>query len=57
MLEQKFKTGDIVELKSGSPKMTIEDVQESNEYVDCAWFDGNTLKRGTFIVDVLKRSI
>lgn len=57
MSEQKFKTGDIVELKSGSPKMTIEDVQESNEYVDCVWFDGNVLKRDTFVVGVLKKSI
>lgn len=36
-----FKPGDIVELKSGSPKMTV--VMVSNEgNVWCTWYDFNT---------------
>ncbi len=41
-----LKIGDIVVLKSGSPKMTIEDIGEYT-YVQkalCTWFDGNKKK-------------
>jgi uncharacterized protein YodC (DUF2158 family) len=32
-----FKNGDIVKLKSGGPKMTVNG-EEVNGYVECMWF-------------------
>lgn len=36
----KFNIGDVVYLKSGSPAMTITEVNNAN-YVWCMWFDKN----------------
>lgn len=47
-----FKTGDIVQLKSGGPKMTVESAR-GREY-NCQWFAGNKLERGYFQHDSLK---
>jgi uncharacterized protein YodC (DUF2158 family) len=41
MAESKFKTGDIVKLKSGGPKMTVVNADEYNATL--AWFDTNHL--------------
>ena len=63
-----MNTGDIVQLKSGGPKMTIQraigsdtsnfGLKAADEYlkmrgftegdVICQWFEGNTLRDGTF---------
>lgn len=67
-VEQKFKVGDIVTLKSGSPKMTISkldlklriggtnsgkfDVFTGN--VDCQWFVETTINTATFNQDSLE---
>lgn len=49
-----MKKGDVVQLKSGSLKMTIEDVKEEG-YVICMWFDGQgDLKREKFHKDLLR---
>lgn len=51
MSENKFKPGDIVQLNSGGPKMTII---EKNEYprnmniYECQWFSGAKLNNGDF---------
>ncbi len=36
-----IKAGDVVQLKSGSPKMTVERVEQSEvpPYAVCSWFD------------------
>ena len=34
----KFKAGDVVELKSGSPAMTVSNPNAVNGLVDCTWF-------------------
>lgn len=41
--ESKFKVGDIVELKSGGPEMTVSWIGESfgSLKVQCEWFLGN----------------
>nr|WP_319572787.1 DUF2158 domain-containing protein [uncultured Draconibacterium sp.] len=60
-----FKQGDVVILKSGGPKMTIENYHEfvgfnsssvSDHLVDCTWFDNEgTLQSRTFEQDALKK--
>jgi uncharacterized protein YodC (DUF2158 family) len=49
------KTGDIVRLKSGGPKMTVERTISQTDYVevDCAWFDGGPLQHGRFRPEML----
>jgi uncharacterized protein YodC (DUF2158 family) len=44
-----FQPGDIVQLKSGGPRMTVEhfDPGSGNEY-ECQWFDGGALQSGFF---------
>lgn len=55
MSEQKFKTGDVVYLKSGGPKMTIT-TYEPVDGVDviCTWFNNNELIEKSFNQEVLK---
>ena len=42
-----FKEGDIVQLKSGSPKMTVL-VLEVTDWIICQWFSGSKLQKGRF---------
>jgi uncharacterized protein YodC (DUF2158 family) len=49
-----IKVGDIVELKSGGPKMTIMEV--ARDGVWCQWFGGKKLEQGRFPFDSLKAS-
>ena len=64
-MERKFSKGDVVQLKSGSPHMTVEkykmiqpvdkEAYESDNQVVVAWFDTKGgLKRGTFHHDTLE---
>ena len=46
-----FKQGQEVQLKSGGPSMTIQDIAEGS--AKCIWFDGTKLKDGDFIVTTL----
>ena len=41
-----FKPGDIVQLKSGGPKMTVQDVRPQT--IHCQWFAGSKLEDGHF---------
>jgi uncharacterized protein YodC (DUF2158 family) len=47
-----MKSGDVVMVQSGGPKMTVERVVKG--VVSCVWFEGPDLFRGTFPVDALK---
>ena len=51
MADRKIKEGEIVELKSGSPKMTVKTIDDSkggSHYpIWCEWFDETT---NSFIV-------
>jgi uncharacterized protein YodC (DUF2158 family) len=54
-----FKIGDTVQLKSGSPRMTVTDVgttADGKELVACAWFDGTQRQSGSFPTDALRDS-
>lgn len=50
-MAEKFKIGDIVQLKSGGPKMTVTHVLE--EVVNTAWFAGNKKEVGVFPFDAV----
>lgn len=47
---RKFKKGDIVKLKSGGPKMTVDDPMSAigGGTVECQWFAGSKLQQGYF---------
>ncbi len=55
-----LKTGDIVVLKSGGPKMTIKGqawnptkgIYETDKYT-CNWFENNTPREAKFHVEML----
>lgn len=60
-----MKKGDVVQLKSGGPKMTVQEIGDWKYYhVDggrypedqalCFWFDGNEQKKCVFQIDSLK---
>jgi len=52
---EKYVVGDIVQLKSGGPRMTVEENSSTTTYVVCQWFAGNKLERGTFQPESLKK--
>ncbi len=52
-----FKIGDVVQLKSGGPLMTVTQVGsgiDGTPMIDCVWFDKTDQKFGTFRAAVLK---
>lgn len=65
MIEQKFKIGDVVCLKSGGPDMTVSEFGEMpdftiggketfNGYVVCQWFAKDDIKQAHFHQDILE---
>ncbi len=53
---EKFDVGDVVELKSGGPDMTIAEIMHDG-YFRCQWFCENKLKEGMFSPNSLEKSI
>jgi len=53
---ENFKVGNVVNLKSGGPKMTIEHIDSKMETISCSWFNKEKLKNGKFHPDELKLS-
>lgn len=50
-----LKVGDVVQLKSGGPHMTVNGfVGSSGQMATCTWFEKNDHKQGNFAVDALK---
>ena len=47
-----FKVGDVVQLKSGRPPMTVKEIDE--EEATCQWFSDNKADIGIFPVESLK---
>jgi uncharacterized protein YodC (DUF2158 family) len=41
-----FQPGDVVQLKSGGPRMTIDNVD--GDKVECCWFEKDKQQYGTF---------
>lgn len=48
-----YKVGDVVWLKSGSPKMVIDYVKENS--CICVWFDNNKRVEGNFQKNTLTK--
>jgi uncharacterized protein YodC (DUF2158 family) len=58
MTDFPFKAGDVVRLKSGGPKMTVDQVAERAMTLEptvwCSWFDGAKKISDTFAPDALE---
>jgi uncharacterized protein YodC (DUF2158 family) len=56
-LDKTFVPGDVVFLKSGGPKMTVESVgtQDGELYARCVFFDKNVSKRISYVPAVLSK--
>jgi uncharacterized protein YodC (DUF2158 family) len=48
-----YNVGDIVQLKSGGPKMTISTDADANGYYYAKWFAGSKLETGKFRAETL----
>jgi len=48
-----LKVGDIVQLKSGGPKMTVTSGLLSSQTHECSWFENTELKHGKFPPDAV----
>jgi uncharacterized protein YodC (DUF2158 family) len=53
MPTEELNIGDVVRLKSGSPKMTITGRDSSRLY--CKWFEGSNLYEGNFPPEALRK--
>lgn len=53
----KFKVGDVVQLKSGGPKMTCTNIDQplgtGREHVECKWFAGGKKQASYFPSEAL----
>lgn len=52
-MEEILKAGDVVQLKSGGQKMTIENIDEPE--AECVWFDGGIYNERHIALVVLKK--
>jgi uncharacterized protein YodC (DUF2158 family) len=51
-MANQFKSGDVVQLNSGGPKMTISWIEHAEAY--CVWFDGSKQLGASFPLSTLK---
>lgn len=49
-----FEIGDVVQLRSGGPKMTVHGVVSDGDVV-CQWFESDELHEGNFPNEALNR--
>jgi uncharacterized protein YodC (DUF2158 family) len=49
-----FRAGDVVQLKSGGPKMTVSS-EEQYGMTYCVWFEGSKQQGANFNVETLKK--
>ena len=54
ILRRKFEVGDVVELMSSGPPMTIGAVSAIADVVDCVWMRGNKLQQHKFNTKALR---
>lgn len=63
-MEEKFKVGDTVKLKSGGPVMTVNEIgtrlknlrgdSEFSGQIKCIWFNNGSLNQKSFSQDALE---
>lgn len=56
-----IQTGDVVQLKSGGPKMTVEDIGDYSPIgpqngAKCVWFDGKKRLEDVFAITSLTKA-
>lgn len=54
-METDFKVGDVVQLRSGGTRMTLENID--GDQVACTWFEGKKLERATFFAGALMKYV
>jgi len=54
-MSDSFIVGDVVQLKSGGVKMTIEEIDGND--ISCVWFEGKNSHRQTFVSATLKKYV
>ncbi len=54
-MTENLKVGDVVQLKSGGPLMTISYQSDNAKSYECKWFHNDELKRSHFSKDSLKK--
>lgn len=54
MMKTHFKAGDIVQLKSGGPRMTIAELLPGGSKYRCEWFVGTKREFGHFAPESLE---
>jgi uncharacterized protein YodC (DUF2158 family) len=54
-LHTPLKNGDLVQLVSGGPTMTVTDVGSETEHVRCSWTDGDKVKASVFAIATLRQ--
>lgn len=57
-----LKVGDVVQLKSGGPRMTIQSIGSfpslgMDNAAECVWFDSTTMNKQVFALDILIRYV
>jgi uncharacterized protein YodC (DUF2158 family) len=61
-MAETFGVGDVVSLKSGSPRMTVRRLEparyENEEFtiIHCIWFHDNRLMEQSFLADTLENA-
>jgi uncharacterized protein YodC (DUF2158 family) len=55
MSEKKYKVGDIVELSSGGPDMTVSDI-DPDGVINCVWFVGDKKEASSFRSEAIQYS-
>jgi uncharacterized protein YodC (DUF2158 family) len=54
-MAEQFQDGDVVQLKSGGPEMTIKYYEPTMNSYECQWFSGNDVKSDWFAGSSLKK--
>jgi uncharacterized protein YodC (DUF2158 family) len=59
-MDHDFKVGDVVQLKSGGPKMTIDTISNfglgsTHDQAKCVWFDGTKRMEDLFELPTLSK--
>lgn len=48
-----LKVGDVVQLKSGGPKMTVSKIDQDDNTYNCCWFNGKKVEWADFPLEAL----